>query len=181
MNDLYLILIILAVVAFGYVLAGKLDRFFRSIQLPSTQKRQACRGEVRIAAEHHALSSAVTPVLKHCSAAYPDMTLSLSHAGAPRIIKKVLCEEADIGLLTDGAAVLSESRCACLRIPCKWQPDSPEAPQPSTGAAEQGPWIYVVWEKDRRSAVRDCVLAALENEHCRLTCGYADYRGQLPS
>lgn len=175
MKDLLLIPIMLALFAFGYVFVMALERFMKKARRPIAANRRAYRGKVRIAGENQMLLDAVASVMERCTAEHPGMTISANCGNASHILKKVLKDKVDIALLTEGSAAQLGAGYDSVRIPYERRTIPASVLELPVDALCREAWIYVVWRKKRKSAVRDCVIAALETEHCSMKCGYADY------
>lgn len=175
MKDLFLIPIMLAVFAVGYVLMAALERFIKKVRRPIASNRRAYRGKIRIAGENQMLLDTVAPVLERCAADYPNMTVSTDCENAALILKKVLEEKIDIALLTDRSAAQIGSCYDSIRIPCENRTIPASVLELPVDVLYREAWFHVVWKKKRKSEIRDYVIAALENEPCSVKCGYADY------
>lgn len=179
MKDQLLIAIILAGFAFGYYIIAKVDRFIDETQRLIANETRDRQSKVRIAAENPMLLDAVVPALEDCSNADPHLAFFLSRGRASRILEKLWEEQVDIVLLSDAHDRPPDNRYASLRVPC----DKSAAPIVLGLPVEnldEDPYIRVVWKKELRSKDRDRVIFALENECCRLKCGYPDNRDGCP-
>lgn len=88
---------------------------------------------------------------------------------------KLINERIDILLLADDSTEPLGKQYASVRIPY----EKTKMLVTTLGLTVENPdeekWIRVVWKKSLKSKNRDRVITALEMEHCRLKCGYADY------
>lgn len=174
MKDLFLIPVLLGIFAFGYYVVVRVDRYIAENQRRIAAENRSGQTPVHIAAESPALLASAAPALKHCSDADPHLAFFLSSGHAERLLEKLLEERIDIVLLTDETAKGLGGDFASLCVPCEQTNAPVNRCAPSAGAPEESVRFRVVWKKSAKSKDRDRVLFALENEHCRLECGYAD-------
>lgn len=176
MKDLFLIGIMLAIFAFGYYIVTRVDRFIEDSRHLITAENRKGQSRVRIAAEDPRLLDAVAPALAQCSEAEPHIGFFLSSGRAERLLEKLSEEQVDIVLLRGRKKLPAGEKYASLSVPADGAARGKvmESGADNTDGSEQ---LCVVWNGNVGSRDRDRVIFALENESCRLKCGYADYRG----
>lgn len=177
MKDLFLILIVLAGFAFGYYIMTKVDRFIEENQRLILDESRNGQRKVRIGAESPMLLDSVTSALDSCSNADVRIAFFLSSGKKTRLLEKLRAEQIDIVLVAEDRTEQLGREYASLRIPHERNATSVTFLGLPVEDLNEDSWIQVVWNKRTKSKDRDRVIFALENEHCRLKCGYADYLG----
>lgn len=175
MKDLILIAMMLALIIFGYYIMTKVDRFIEENQRMVDDEIRNGMQKVRIAAENPMLLDSVSSALESCGKADGRVSFFLSTGRAGRILEKLLDEQVDIVLLTEEAGRQLDNRCLSFSIPYEQTVKPISVFGLSVDHLAEDGRICVVWKKNGGSKSRDRVLFILENEHCRLKCGYADY------
>lgn len=175
MKDLFLIPIMLAVFAFGYYIMTRVDRFIEGNQRLIAAENRSSRCPVRIAAESPMLLNSIASALESCSEADPYIEFFLSSGRSSRLLEKLAQEQIDILLLTEEHAKQLEPQYASILIPYEKVKSFPSSLGLPVENLDEESRIGVVWKKNLKSKNRDRVIFALENEHCKLKCGYADY------
>lgn len=171
MNDLFMIPILLAVLAFGYYIMTRVDRVIEEDRRTIAEENRNGKSRVRIAAENPALLDAVASALESCSSADPHIDFFLSSGTAELLLEKLAAEQVDIVLLTGEREGLSGGDIVSIKIPCEKLPMVSVHGLPVEAAvAETG--IRAVWKKSASSKDRDRVIFALENSYCRSEAGH---------
>lgn len=107
----------------------------------------------------------------------PILSFFLSCGKRKHLLDKLLNERIDILILSDECPKQLEPEYASTLIPCEEQEQYITSLGLPAENTDKEKWIRVVWKKSLKSQNRDRVIAALEMEHYRLKCGYADYLG----
>ena len=175
MKDLFLIPIMLATFAFGYYIMTKVDTFINENQRLIAAENRKSQYQIRIAAESPMLLDSVASALENCSEADPHIEFFLSSGRAHHLLEKLLNEQIDILLLTEEHAEQLDQQYESVLIPYQRTTMQANTLGLPVENLDEEVWINVVWKKGLKSKKRDRVIFALENEHCRLKCGYADY------
>lgn len=175
MKDLFLILIVLMTFAFGYYGMIKFGDFIEENQRLIAKGNRSGQCHVRISAENPMLLSSIAPALESCSESAPYIEFFLSSGRIPRLLDKLKNERIDILLLMASSAESLDQQYASVLIPYEKTKMLTTTPGLPVENPDEDKWIRVVWKKSLKSKNRDRVIAALEIEHCRLKCGYADY------
>lgn len=175
MKELFLIPIMLAVFAFGYYIMTRVDHFIEENQRLITAENRKGRCPVRIAVESPMLLDSVASALEGCSEADPYIEFFLSSGSANRLLEKLMHEQIDILLLTKEHIEQLDRQYALVLIPYQQTMMFTASLGLPVGNPDEETGIGVVWKKGLKSRNRDRVIFALENEYCRLKCGYADY------
>ena len=128
-----------------------------------------------IAAETPMLLNSIASALESYSESAPHVEFFLSSGQINHLLDKLINERIDILLLADDSTEPLGKQYASVRIPY----EKTKMLVTTLGLTVENPdeekWIRVVWKKSLKSKNRDRVITALEMEHCRLKCGYADY------
>ncbi len=175
MKDLFLILILLATFAFGYYVVAKFEDFIDENQRRVADGNRNGRCHIHIASENPILFNSVASALENCSEAAPYIEFFLSCGKRKYLLDKLLNEKIDILLLSEECSEQLEPQYASALIPCEEKEGYTTSLGLSVENLDKEKWIRVVWKKSLKSKNRDRVIAALEMEHYRLKCGYADY------
>lgn len=171
MEDLILIPIVLALIAFGFYIMTKVDRSIDESRRMEARESRDEKSKIRIAAENSLLLDAVAPALASCSEAEPHIAFFLSSGRAERIIEKLMADQVDIVLLDGEQTELPAGQCSALLI-------RDAAAELSSGplglpvenfGKDEG--IQVVWKKRLKSKDRDRVIFVLESSCGRQSCG----------
>lgn len=175
MKDLFLIPILLATFAFGYYFVAKFGDFIEENQRLIAEGNRKGQCQIRIAAENPRFLDSIVPALESCSESAPHIEVFLSSGRISRLLDKLMSERIDILLMPEVCTEPLDHQYASVLIPC----EKTKMIRTTLGQTVENPdeekWIRVVWKKTRQSKNRDRVIFALEMEHCRLKCGYADY------
>ena len=175
MKDWFMIPLVLAVFAFGYYVMKKVDLFIEENQRLIAAENLNSSCGVHIAAENPMLFNSIASALEHCSEADPYIEFFLSSGRSHRLLEKLAEEQIDILLLNEEHAKQIEPQFASILIPyVKAKTFGSTFGLPIENLDEES-GICVVWKRNKQSKNRDRVIFALENEHCRMKCGYADY------
>lgn len=175
MKDLFLIPILLATFAFGYYVVAKFGDFIDENQRRIAEGNRNGQCQIRIAAENPVLLDSIAPALESCSESAPYIAFFLSCGQTKHLLDKLLNEQIDILLMPEDSSEPLAPQYASALIPYEKAAvytTSLGLPVENTDEEKQ---IRVVWKKTLKSKNRDRVIAALEMEHYRLKCGYADY------
>lgn len=175
MKNLLLVLIMVSISAFGYLVVTRLDRFFEENQRLIAREKRKGQSRVRIAAENPALLNGVAPALQSCSDADPHIAFFLSSGKAGRILEKLQAEQIDIVLLEEGYSGEIDEKWEMLMVTGEKAEMAASCFGLPIEDIDPAAKIRVVWKKERKSKDRDRVIFAMENDHCRSKCGYADY------
>lgn len=175
MKDVMLIIVTLAVFAFGYYIMKKVDEFIYENQRKIALESRNNRSQIQIAAEMPGFLDSISTALESCSAANPYMDFFLSSGKVKRLLQKLLDGTLDIVLLSEETAENLSEEYSSIRIPHQTAHSVVTMLGLVVENIDEERWIYVVWNKNRKSRDRDRAIFALENEHCRLKCGYCDY------
>lgn len=175
MKDLVLILIVLAMFVFGYFVMVKVDFFIEENQRLIKNENRNGKSKVRIAAENPMLLDSVASALECCSNAETHIAFFLSSGKKTRLLEKLRSDQIDIVLVVEDCTQQLGKEYAFLRIPYEKTEASISCLGLPVEDLDEGSWIQVIWNKKTKSKDRDRVIYALENEHCRLKCSYADY------
>lgn len=175
MKDLILIPIMLATFAFGYYVVAKFGDFIEENQRLIAEGNRDSRCHIRIAAENPLMLDSVASALESCSEAEPHIEFFLSCGRSKHLLNKLLNEQIHILLLPEKGSEPLAPQYAFTLIPCEKTELYITSLRLSVENLEEEKWIRVVWKKGLKSKNRDRVIAALEMEHYRLKCGYADY------
>ena len=175
MKDLFLIPIMLATFAFGYYVVAKFGDFIEENQRLIAEGNRDGRCHIHIASENPILLDSISSALESCSEATPHIEFFLSCGKRKHLLDKLLNERIDILILSDECPKQLEPEYASTLIPCEEQEQYITSLGLPAENTDKEKWIRVVWKKSLKSQNRDRVIAALEMEHYRLKCGYADY------
>lgn len=175
MKNYLLIPMMLAVFAFGYYVMARVDRFIEENQRTIAAENRNGRCAVRIAAENPMLLNSIASALESCSEADPYLEFFLSSGKGSHLLAKLADEQIDILLLTEEHTRQLEQQFASIFIPYEKTPSIPSTIGLPIENLYEDVRIGVAWKKSQCSKNRDRVIFALENEYCRLKCGYADY------
>ena len=166
MKDLFLILILLATFAFGYYVVVRFGDFIEENQRLIAEGNRNSQCKIHIAAETPMLLNSIASALESYSESAPHVEFFLSSGQINHLLDKLINERIDILLLADDSTEpLGKQKTKMLVTTLGLTVENPDEEK----------WIRVVWKKSLKSKNRDRVITALEMEHCRLKCGYADY------
>ena len=175
MKDLFLILILLATFAFVYYVVVRFGDFIEENQRLIAEGNRNSQCKIHIAAETPMLLNSIASALESYSESAPHVEFFLSSGQINHLLDKLINERIDILLLADDSTEPLGKQYASVRIPY----EKTKMLVTTLGLTVENPdeekWIRVVWKKSLKSKNRDRVITALEMEHCRLKCGYADY------
>lgn len=175
MKVVVLIIVTLAAFGFGYFVMKKVDDFIiENRRLVTAGNRINCCA-IRIAAESPILLDSTALALEHCSNMYPYMEFYLSSCNVKRLMQRLSNGTIDIALLTEENSKELGIAFECVRIPHQAEQRVVTMLGLTVDNMDEEQWIYVVWNKAILSKDRDRVILSIENEHCRLKCGYCDY------
>lgn len=177
MKDLMLIIVTIAAFVFGFYIIKKVDDIISENQRQITAENRNSRCLIRIAAETSILLDSAASALENCSATHPYLEFFLSSGKANRLLHKLLEGSVDIVLLSEERGKNLSTEYVFIQIPDQKNQSVTAMPGVSVENLDKDRWIYVVWNKSIKSKNRDRVIFALENDHCRLKCGYCDYLG----
>lgn len=175
MKDLFLIPILLATFAFCYYVVAKFGDFIDENQRLIAEGNRNRQCQIRIAAENPILLDSIALALENCCEADPYLEFFLSSGKGSHLLAKLADEQIDILLLTEEHTRQLEQQFASIFIPYEKTPSVPSTIGLPIENLYEDVRIGVAWKKSQCSKNRDRVIFALENEYCRLKCGYADY------
>ena len=175
MKDLYLIPILLATFAFGYYVVAKFGDFIDENQRRIAEGTRNGRCHIHIASENPVLLDSIAPALESCSESAPYIAFFLSCGQTKHLLDKLLNEQIDILLMRGESSEPLEPPYASALIPYEKAAVYTTSLGLPVENMDEEKQIRVVWKKTLKSKNRDRVIAALEMEHYRLECGYADY------
>lgn len=175
MKDLFLILILLATFAFGYYDVVRFGDFIEENQRLIAEGNRNSQCKIHIAAETPMLLNSIASALESYSESAPHVEFFLSSGQINRLLDKLINERIDILLLADDSTEPLGQQYASVLIPYEKTKMLVTTLGLTVENLDEEKWIRVVWKKSLKSKNRDRVITALEMEHCRLKCGYADY------
>lgn len=175
MKDLFLILILLATFAFGYYVVVRFGDFIEENQRLIAEGNRNSQCKIHIAAETPMLLNSIASALESYSESAPHVEFFLSSGQINHLLDKLINERIDILLLADDSTEPLGQQYASVLIPYEKTKKLVTTLGLTVENLDAEKWIRVVWKKSLKSKNRDRVITALEMEHCRLKCGYADY------
>ena len=176
MKDMILILSTLAMFVFGCIVMQRVDVFIEDNRRLLAAENRKVRCQIRIAAETPEILDSVMSTLAFCADTNPYMMFFLESGKAKPLLQKLGKGMVDIALLSEQSANNLNDPYDFVRIPYQTRQNIAVAPaSPVQNNPDDRNRICVVWNKAIQSKDRDRVIFALENEHCRLKCGYRNY------
>lgn len=175
MKDIMLIIVTLAAFAFGYYIMKKVDEFIYENRRQIALNSRKSKTQLWIAAEMPGFFDSISSALESCSAMNPYIDFFLSSGKAKRLLQKLLNGTLDIVLLSEEAANNLSEEFGSIRIPHQMKYSMTTGLGLTVDTIDEEHWLYVVWNKNNISKDRDRAIFAIENEHCRLKCGYCNY------
>lgn len=175
MKDIILLIVTLAAFAFGYFVVKKIDDFIAENRrlIASCNRIDSCT--IRIATDNPMHLDSAVSALEYCSTVNPFMDFSFSRGNASRLLQRLSNGTIDIAILSEDNANNLGKEFVCTRIPYFAEQKSITVLGLPVKSISEEQYVYLVWNKTISSRNRDRVLFYLENEHCRLKCGYCDY------
>lgn len=166
MKDLFLFPIMIAVIAFGFFVITKVDRFISESQRQIDDEKRNFKNQIRIAADNPALLNRILSVLEDCSETKPHIALFLSTGKPNLILEKLINEQLDIVLLSEISEEIPDDNYKFIQITAH----NKDLIIPSLGLQiennDDESDIFLVWKKKFRSKDRDRIIFAIQNEFC---------------
>lgn len=175
MKDIILLIVTLAAFAFGYFVVKKVDDFIAENRrlIASCNRLNSCT--IRIAADTPMHLDSAASALEYCSTINPFMEFSFSSGNVNRLLQRLSNGTIDIAILSEDNANNLGKEFVYTRIPHLAEQKIVTMLGLPVKSISEEQCVYLVWNKTISSRNRDRVLFYLENEHCRLKCGYCDY------
>lgn len=162
MKDILLMLVTLAMFAFGYFVVVKIDRFIEENSRMFLNENRQNKVHIRIAFESIMLQASIAEQLKAYSRDNVLTEIFLSSGKAERLLQKIKEGTLDIVILKEESAHLLDESYSVIRIPYLKDEIMDETFGLPVENIDEEDWAFVVWNNLIQSKVRDRILFTIE-------------------
>ena len=170
MKDFILICTTLAMFVFGYYITRKVDTLLEKNTEMIEKEQLNKKHLIKIAAETPMLLNSVAAALEYCVDANSNIEFAVSSGRSGKLLHNLSDGVTDLVLLTEDSAAETNPDFEYIRIPFCQGSEAAEAFGLKVQNLYEDKTVYVLWNKDISSPLRDWFVLALRNDYCVSRC-----------